>query len=197
MHTHRAKTQVAVLGATGSIGTSTLDVLSRHPERFDLFALGASRSVDAMESLCRTHRPQFAVMADKAAADHLCQRLEDLSTQVLCGEEGLSQVVSDPRCDTVVAAIVGAAGLVSTLRAVEAGKRVLLANKEALVMAGQLMMDAAAQSGALLLPIDSEHNAIFQCLPQDDRGAQWRGVQKILLTASGGPFQRSLSILPR
>lgn len=110
---------------------------------------------------------------------------------MLSGEEGLCQVAADDQCDTVVAAIVGAAGLVPTLKAVGAGKRVLLANKEALVMAGQLMLDAAKRSGALLLPVDSEHNAIFQCLPQNDRGAEWRGVEKILLTASGGPFRQS------
>lgn len=190
MPSQAAHTQVAVLGATGSIGGSTLDVLSRHPQRYRAFALCAARSVDAMVELCRAHRPVYAVMADPAAAEALRARLDSADTAVLSGEEGLRQVVCDPRCDTVVAAIVGAAGLRSTLHAVEAGKRVLLANKESLVMAGQLMMDAARRSGAQLLPIDSEHNAIFQCLPQDEQGAQWRGVQRILLTASGGPFRR-------
>jgi len=193
------KTQVTVLGATGSIGSSTLDVLARHPDQYQVFALSASHSVEKMLQLCLRFRPQFAVMADDGAAQQLKQKLDDASgVQVLSGVEGLCFVASHEQSDTVVAAIVGAAGLIPTLRAVEAGKRVLLANKEALVMAGQLMIDAAQRSGALLLPIDSEHNAIFQCLPQRDTGVEWRGVQKILLTASGGPFrQHSLDELQR
>ena len=189
MSAQSAKTQVTVLGATGSIGTSTLDVLARHPDKYDVFALSAARSVEAMLKLCLEHKPRYAVMADGAAAEKLQVQLEGSGIYVLSGEAGLCQVAAHEQCDTVVAAIVGAAGLVPTFRAVDAGKRVLLANKEALVMAGQLMMDAAEHSGALLLPIDSEHNAIFQCLPQNERGAEWRGVQKILLTASGGPFR--------
>lgn len=191
MSSQPAKTQVTVLGATGSIGASTLDVLARHPETYGVFALSASRSVEAMLKLCLEHKPRFAVMADSAAAEKLQILLEGSGIQVLSGEAGMCQVAAHEQCDTVVAAIVGAAGLVPTLQAVEAGKRVLLANKEALVMAGQLMLDAAKRSGALLLPIDSEHNAIFQCLPQNERGAEWRGVKKILLTASGGPFRQS------
>ena len=191
MSSQPTKTQVTVLGATGSIGTSTLDVLARHPDKYAVFALSASRSVEAMRKLCLEHKPRFAVMADRAAAEKLQVHLAGSGIHVLSGEEGLCQVAADEQCDTVVAAIVGAAGLVPTLKAVGAGKRVLLANKEALVMAGQLMLDAAKRSGALLLPVDSEHNAIFQCLPQNDRGAEWRGVEKILLTASGGPFRQS------
>lgn len=191
MSSQLTKTRVTVLGATGSIGASTLDVLARHPEKYAVFALSASRSVEAMRKLCLEHQPRFAVMADRAAAEKLQVHLAGSGIHVLSGEEGLCQVAADDQCDTVVAAIVGAAGLVPTLKAVGAGKRVLLANKEALVMAGQLMLDAAKRSGALLLPVDSEHNAIFQCLPQNDRGAEWRGVEKILLTASGGPFRQS------
>ena len=191
MSSQPTKTQVTVLGATGSIGTSTLDVLARHPDKYAVFALSASRSVEALRKLCLEHKPRFAVMADRAAAEKLQVHLAGSGIHVLSGEEGLCQVAADEQCDTVVAAIVGAAGLVPTLKAVGAGKRVLLANKEALVMAGQLMLDAAKRSGALLLPVDSEHNAIFQCLPQNDRGAEWRGVEKILLTASGGPFRQS------
>ena len=191
MSSQPTKAHVTVLGATGSIGTSTLDVLARHPEKYGVFALSASRSVEAMLKLCLEHKPRFAVMADSAAAEKLQVQLDGSGIQVLSGEEGLCQVAAHEQCDMVVAAIVGAAGLVPTLQAVEAGKRVLLANKEALVMAGQLMLDAAKRSGALILPIDSEHNAIFQCLPQNERGAEWRGVEKILLTASGGPFRQS------
>lgn len=191
MSSQPTKTQVTVLGATGSIGASTLDVLARHPEKYGVFALSASRSVEAMLKLCLEHKPRFAVMADSAAAEKLKLQLDGSGIQVLSGEAGLCRVAAHELCDTVVAAIVGAAGLVPTLQAVEAGKRVLLANKEALVMAGQLMLDAAKRSGALLLPIDSEHNAIFQCLPQNESGAEWRGVEKILLTASGGPFRQS------
>ncbi len=185
------RTKVTVLGATGSIGASTLDVLSRHKDRYEVFALSAARSVDSMLDLCLRFKPQFAVMADPFAAELLEEKLRGSDIKVLSGDEGLCFISSHESCDCVVASIVGAAGLVPTLHAVESGKRVLLANKEALVMAGQLMMDAAKKSGALLLPIDSEHNAIFQCLPQTESGVEWRGVQKILLTASGGPFRQS------
>lgn len=181
--------QVTVLGATGSIGTSTLDVLSRHPEQYAVFALCANTSVEKMVKLCHQHQPKYAVMTDSTASKQLARVLKDSTTQVLSGEQGVCEVVSHPETDCVVAAIVGAAGLVSTLRAVETGKRVLLANKEALVMAGQLMITAADKSGAQLLPIDSEHNAIFQCLPQNAYGVSLQGVNNILLTASGGPFR--------
>lgn len=185
------KRSVTLLGATGSIGLNTLDVIRRHPDRFAVHALTASTSVDAMAELCREFRPRVAVMADQAGARALSEQLADLpETVVLAGEDGLCQVASAPECDTVMAAIVGAAGLMPTLSAVRAGKRVLLANKEALVMSGKLFMDAVIESGAELLPIDSEHNAIFQCMPpewvRDTHGA---GITRILLTASGGPFR--------
>lgn len=185
------KRQVTVLGATGSIGLSTLDVIRRHPDRFALHALTANTNVDEMERLCREFRPALAVMADADSAEALQRRLGPAGeTSVLAGEAGLCQVAQAPEADTVMAAIVGGAGLPPTLAAVRAGKRVLLANKEALVMSGQLFMDAVVESGAELLPIDSEHNAIFQCLPvarHRDLGVD--GVRRILLTASGGPFR--------
>ncbi|MDX1457032.1 MAG: 1-deoxy-D-xylulose-5-phosphate reductoisomerase [Marinobacter sp.] len=182
---------VTILGATGSIGQSTLDVIRRHPERFSVYALTASTRVDDMAQMCREFRPRFAVMADLQAAEQLAARLpDDGVTEVLAGERGLCQVASAADTDTVMAAIVGAAGLSPTLAAVNAGKRVLLANKEALVMSGQMFMDAVAGSGAELLPIDSEHNAIFQCLPSHQmRDLGGAGVRRILLTASGGPFR--------
>ncbi|MDC0664207.1 1-deoxy-D-xylulose-5-phosphate reductoisomerase [Marinobacter sp. SS21] len=182
---------VTVLGASGSIGQSTLDVIRRHPERFSVYALTANRRVDDMVRLCLEFRPRFAVMADPKAAEQLAVRLpDDGVTDVLAGEAGLCQVAAAPEVDTVMAAIVGAAGLPPTLAAANAGKRVLLANKEALVMSGQMFMDAVARSGAELLPIDSEHNAIFQCLPSDRmRDLKGAGVRRILLTASGGPFR--------
>jgi len=185
------KRSVTILGATGSIGLNTLDVIRRHPDRFGVHALTASTSVESMVGLCREFAPRFAVMADKASARALADQLGGLAeTTVLAGEEGICRVASDPGCDTVMAAIVGAAGLSPTLSAVRAGKRVLLANKEALVMSGQLFMDAVAEAGAELLPIDSEHNAIFQCLPPDQiRDTRGAGVTRILLTASGGPFR--------
>lgn len=185
------KRNVTILGATGSIGLNTLDVIRRHPGRFAVHALTASTSVDSMVELCREFLPWFAVMADQSSARALSEKLADLpATQVLVGEEGLCQVASDPESDTVMAAIVGAAGLLPTLSAVRAGKRVLLANKEALVMSGKLFMDAVAEAGAELLPIDSEHNAIFQCMPADKiRDNRSAGITRILLTASGGPFR--------
>ncbi|MEP1472739.1 MAG: 1-deoxy-D-xylulose-5-phosphate reductoisomerase [Halieaceae bacterium] len=182
---------VSVLGSTGSIGTSTLDVIAQHPERYRVYALAANRSVDALLAQCLAHSPRYAVLADPDAAQQLASKLPaESATEVLQGEEALARVVTDPDVDVVMAAIVGAAGLSSTLAAARAGKRVLLANKESLVMAGQLLMSAVHESGAVLLPIDSEHNAIFQCLP----GAAGelpgkRGVSKVLLTASGGPFR--------
>lgn len=183
--------QVAVLGSTGSIGVSTLDVIALHPQRFRAWALAANRSVDTLAAQCRVFQPRYAVMMDPDAADTLRAVLEgECDTEVLAGPEGLQQVASHAEVDAVMAAIVGAAGLPSTLAAAEAGKRLLLANKESLVMAGHLLMAAARKAGAVILPIDSEHNAIFQCLPAAQAGAPGlEGVSKILLTASGGPFR--------
>jgi 1-deoxy-D-xylulose-5-phosphate reductoisomerase len=185
--------QVTVLGSTGSIGLSTLDVLAQHPQRFAVYALTANRSVDALYQQCMTYQPVYAVMACVDSADQLQQRLAAAgsATQVLGGPSGLEQVASADAVDAVMAAIVGATGLAPTLAAARAGKTVLLANKEALVMAGHLFMAAVAESGATLLPIDSEHNAIFQCLPPAavGGGVGTTGVSKILLTASGGPFR--------
>ena len=184
--------RITVLGATGSIGLSTLDVIARHPERYRVFALSGFSRLAELRVLCLKHRPRYAVVPDAQAARTLQGSLQadGLDTQVLCGEEGLCAVAADAEVDCVMAAIVGAAGLRPTLAAVQAGKKVLLANKEALVMAGALFMSAVRDAGALLLPIDSEHNAIFQCLPVDD-GARpgLAGVDRILLTASGGPFR--------
>lgn len=182
---------LTILGATGSIGLSTLDVVRRHADRFSVHALTAATNVVEMEGLCREFLPAVAVMADADAASQLSGALRDLpQVEVRAGEAGLVGVASAPEADTIMAAIVGAAGLAPTLAAVEAGKRVLLANKEALVMSGQLFMDAVARSGAELLPIDSEHNAIFQCLPAERvRDLPGAGVRRILLTASGGPFR--------
>jgi len=182
---------VSVLGSTGSIGLSTLDVIARHQDRFAVHALAAKASVDALLAQCIAHRPRYAVMMEESAAESLQRRLPpDSPTRVLQGEDGLSQVVTAPEVDVVMAAIVGAAGLPSTLAAAGAGKTVLLANKESLVMGGHLLMQAVRESGARLLPIDSEHNAIFQCLPVDAAAtSSLRGVSKVLLTASGGPFR--------
>ncbi len=182
---------VSVLGSTGSIGVSTLDVISRHPDRYRVYALAAHSSVDAMLAQCLQFHPRYAVMASADAAQELRTRLPgDTGTEVLQGEAALARVVSADEVDVVMASIVGAAGLPSTLAAAQAGKRVLLANKESLVMAGQLLMSAVRASGAVLLPIDSEHNAIFQCLPVSEAGIPvTRGVSKVLLTASGGPFR--------
>ena len=187
--------QVTVLGATGSIGVSTLDVLAQHPERFRVYALTANRNVDQMLAQCLAFQPHYAVMADEVAAEALraalCEKGSD--TEVLSGVEALQAVASASAVDYVMAAIVGAAGLLPALAAARAGKRVLLANKEALVMSGQLFMDTVRENGAELLPIDSEHNAIFQCLPINNislvSDVHAKGVEKILLTASGGPFR--------
>lgn len=184
--------QLCVLGATGSIGVSTLDVARRHPERYQVWALTGFSRVDVLLEQCLAHRPQVAVVAHAAQAVALQQQLREagLATEVLHGPKALCQVASSSQVDVVMAAIVGAAGLEPTLAAVRAGKRVLLANKEALVMSGALFMQAVAESGAQLLPIDSEHNAIFQCMPADyARGLAPVGVRRILLTASGGPFR--------
>ncbi|KAI2677535.1 MULTISPECIES: 1-deoxy-D-xylulose-5-phosphate reductoisomerase [unclassified Pseudomonas] len=185
---------ITVLGATGSIGLSTLDVIARHPDRFQVFALSGFTRLSELLALCIKHSPRFAVVPEVAAARTLQDdlRAAGLSTRVLVGEEGLCQVASDPEVDAVMAAIVGAAGLRPTLAAVEAGKKILLANKEALVMSGALFMQAVRKSGSVLLPIDSEHNAIFQCMPRDfARGLGQVGVRRILLTASGGPFRQT------
>ena len=183
---------VCILGSTGSIGLSTLEVLVRHPKRYRVVALTANRDVQRMESQCLRFRPELAVMADPAAARELERRLGGKlpETRVLAGPKGLVEAAALNSAAYVMAAIVGAAGLLPALAAVEAGKRVLLANKEALVLSGQLFMDAAARHGAALLPIDSEHNAVFQCMPADfGRGLERVGVSRILLTASGGPFR--------
>jgi 1-deoxy-D-xylulose-5-phosphate reductoisomerase len=183
---------LTVLGATGSIGASTLDVVARHPGRFRVAALTANTGVRPMLEACLRVRPAYAVMVEHAAAEALRVPLREagVDSQVLAGREGLDQVAALPEVDTVMAAIVGAAGLSPTLAAARAGKRVLLANKEALVMAGALFMDAVRDSGASLLPIDSEHNAVLQSLPAGFAGdLHAAGVRRILLTASGGPFR--------
>lgn len=186
--------RVSVLGATGSIGLSTLDVIARHPQRYEVFAISGFSRLMELQALCIRHRPRFAVVPDASAARVLQDVLisAGLDTRVLSGEAGLCEIAAHPEVDAVMAAIVGAAGLRPTLAAVEAGKRVLLANKEALVMSGALFIQAVRRHGAVLLPIDSEHNAIFQCLPGDyGRGLAQVGVRRILLTASGGPFRET------
>lgn len=185
---------IAVLGATGSIGENTLDVIARHPQRFRAIALTAKSNTDKLFAQCQQHRPDYAAMVDATAAAELSQRIRKagLPTQVLADETALEELAALDETDAVMAAVVGAAGLPSALAAVRAGKRVLLANKEALVMSGQLFMDAVAESGAELIPIDSEHNAIFQCLPAltaDQPTRSTAGVRRIILTASGGPFR--------
>ena len=182
---------ITILGATGSIGLSTLDVLARHPERYRVFALTAHSSVTQLATLCATWRPEVAVVGSAEAAAALSDLLKAtrVNTEVTYGEAALCAVASAPGCDMVMAAIVGAAGLAPTLAAARAGKKILLANKEALVMSGKLFIDAVRASGATLLPIDSEHNAIFQCLPHEfDRDRIGKGIARIVLTASGGPF---------
>jgi len=184
---------LTVLGATGTIGVNTLDVVARHPGRFEIFALTGATQVERMFEQCRSHRPRYAVMSQAESAAALRQRVKDagLAVTVLEGERALTEVSTAPEVDTVMAAIVGAAGLPATLAAAQAGKRILLANKETLVVSGQLFMDAVARSGAVLLPIDSEHNAIFQALPRDFNGDfQQAGVKALWLTASGGPFRQ-------
>jgi len=184
--------QITVLGATGSIGLSTLDVVSRHPDRYRVFALTGFSRIAELRALCVQHRPRYAVVSDEAQSIMLQDQLQrdGLTTRVLSGEGGLSEVAAHPEVDVVMAAIVGAAGLKPTLAAVRSDKRVLLANKEALVMSGALFMQALRDSAAVLLPIDSEHNAIFQCLPANySQGLGAVGVRRVLLTASGGPFR--------
>jgi 1-deoxy-D-xylulose-5-phosphate reductoisomerase len=182
---------ITILGATGSIGESTLDVIARHPDKYSVFALTGNTQIQKLATQCLLHRAQFAIVNDAAAASQLRELLlaTGCKTEVLHGIEALCQVSSAVQVDTVMAAIVGAAGLVPTLAAVKAGKKILLANKESLVMAGGLFMQAVKASGSVLLPIDSEHNAIFQCLPANYEQAALSGVSKLLLSASGGPFR--------
>jgi 1-deoxy-D-xylulose-5-phosphate reductoisomerase len=192
MSSKTAQRNIALLGATGSIGASALDVIGRHPDRYRVSALTAGRQWEALLELIERFRPPVAGMRDPEAAQRLegALRGRGLPTRVFCGAEGLRDVATLPEVDTVIAAIVGAAGLESTLAAARAGKRILLANKETLVLAGEVFMSAVRDSGAILLPIDSEHNAIFQCLPQDRTPSTVAcGVRRILLTASGGPFR--------
>jgi 1-deoxy-D-xylulose-5-phosphate reductoisomerase len=182
--------RLTILGATGSIGASTLDVVARHPDRFEVVALTGHRRLDVLETQCRRHQPRYAVVGDIGDAKRLALSLAGTGTEVLAGPNAFDQIASLADVDVVMAAIVGAAGLPPTLAAVRAGKRVLLANKEALVMAGAVFMAEVRRCGATLLPIDSEHNAVFQSLPPSFNGSLERsGVRKILLTASGGPFR--------
>ncbi len=182
-----AMRRIAIFGATGSIGASALDVIGRHPDKYRASVLAAGNRVDALIELCRTHRPDHAVIAEDAAFAALRDGLRDagLATQPHAGLAAMDALAASDACDTVIAAIVGAAGLSSTLAAARAGKRLLLANKESLVLAGELLMAEVAAAGGALVPIDSEHNAIFQCLPE----GRPDGVAKIILTASGGPFR--------
>lgn len=185
------KQRITVLGSTGSIGTNTLDVVARHPDRFEVFALSAATQVDLMLEQCARFRPRYAVMASAPHARLLAEKIEqnDLSTQVLQAPDAIENIASHPDVDAVMAAIVGAAGLAPCLAAARAGKRLLLANKEALVVGGEVFLRAVREGDATLLPIDSEHSAIFQSLPEDP--ATWqRRVDKIILTASGGPFRQ-------
>jgi 1-deoxy-D-xylulose-5-phosphate reductoisomerase len=183
---------ITILGATGSVGLNTLDVISRHPERYSVFALSGMTQIGLLTKLCLLHRPQYAVVTHEQDARALQNTLLQSGTEtlVLVAEAGLETIAAHPQVDTVVSAIVGAAGLKPTLAAVNAGKKILLANKEALVMSGALFMQAVRRSAAILLPIDSEHNAIFQCLPDGHaRTLADAGVRRIVLTASGGPFR--------
>jgi 1-deoxy-D-xylulose-5-phosphate reductoisomerase len=184
------KQRVAVLGSTGSVGVNTLDVIGRHRDRFDVFALSAATQIELMLQQCAHFKPSFAVMAGEGPGRELAYRMKacGLATEVLWGQGALEEIASHESVDAVMAAIVGAAGLASCLAAARAGKRLLLANKEALVVGGELFLDAVKAGGAKLLPIDSEHSAIFQSLPEDP--ATWQArVEKIILTASGGPFR--------
>jgi len=185
-------TGITILGSTGSIGVNTLDVISRNPERFRVVALTANRNVEMLAGQCEKFHPDYAVMVDEGAAEQLQQKIKKTAPEVtvLAGAEGLVEVASLEASHYVMAAIVGAAGLLPTLRAAEKGKRVLLANKEALVMSGALFMNAVRDNHAVLLPIDSEHNAVLQCLPDAYvAGETPPGVERIMLTASGGPFR--------
>ena len=182
--------RLAILGSTGSVGRSTLEVVALHPERFEVFALGAATQVDLMLAQCARFQPRFVAMASEAHGRVLAEKLKEngLQSQVLCGHDAMERIASMPEVDAVMGAIVGAAGLGPCLAAARSGKRLLLANKEALVVGGEFFMQAVEQGGARLLPIDSEHSAIFQSLPEDPR--TWaRRVRKLVLTASGGPFR--------
>ena len=183
--------RVAVMGATGSIGASTLDVIARHPDRFRASVLSAHRNVDALAALCATHRPELAVIAEPALEGELARRLAAAGVRcgVASGHDALTAAASGTLCNTVVAAIVGAAGLDSTLAAARAGKRLLLANKESIVLGGPLLLEALRAGGGELIPVDSEHNAIFQCLPGGRPELAKSGVRRLILTASGGPFR--------
>jgi len=174
---------LAIFGATGSIGASTLDVVARHPGRYRVFALTANGSAEPLLELCRRHRPRYAVLSGVSENTELARRFASVGVELLFGRAALERIAADPETQIVMAAIVGAAGLASTLASVRSGKRVLLANKEALVMAGPLVMRAARESGAQILPVDSEHNAVFQCFFEK------KFIRKIMLTASGGPFR--------
>ena len=182
--------RITVLGSTGSIGRNTLDVVARHPNRFEIFALTGATQIDVLAKQCLQFHPQYAVLPDAKKAATLRLLLQDMGvkTEVISGEKALEQVASAPETDAVMAAIVGAAGLKPVLAAACAGKRIMLANKEALVISGALLMESVKKNGAEIFPVDSEHSAIFQCLPQNR--AQWAGViEKLILTASGGPFR--------
>ncbi|MBD8900115.1 1-deoxy-D-xylulose-5-phosphate reductoisomerase [Rhodanobacter sp. DHG33] len=183
--------KVAVLGATGSIGASTLDVIARHPERFRASVLSAHSNVTALAELCGRFRPELAVIADPALEGELARKLAaaGVHCEVASGHDALTAAASGALCDTVVAAIVGAAGLASTLAAAQAGKRLLLANKESIVLGGPLLLQALRAGGGVLIPVDSEHNAIFQCLPGGRPDLAKSGVRRLVLTASGGPFR--------
>lgn len=186
--------RICVLGATGSIGKSTLDVIARHPDRYQAFAITAHTRIIELEKLCIQFQPAFAVVANELDKKELQQKLaaQNIKTEVLFGEQALCDVASHPEVDAVMAAIIGAAGLLPTLAGVKAGKKILLANKEALVMSGALFMQAVHEHNVTLLPIDSEHNAIFQCMPPSFKGDLAAvGVRRILLTASGGPFRNT------
>ena len=183
---------LCILGATGSIGVNTLDVASRNSDKYKIVALSANSQVDRLVDQCEKHQPEYAVIANEKASEELVQKLKNINStvKVLSGVDGLETIASLPQVDYVMAAIVGAAGLKPTLAAARSGKRILLANKEALVMSGQIFMDEVKKNNAELLPIDSEHNAIFQCLPEDyEKGLAESGITKILLTGSGGPFR--------
>ena len=187
-----SRQQVCILGSTGSIGKSTLDVIARNPEQFAVHSLVAGVNWQVMLEQVRQFRPRYVVMNDEQAAKALQASLGELDTEVYVGVDAMAQVASDREVDVVMAAIVGAAGLAPTMAAVHAGKKILLANKETLVITGSLFMEAVKASGSVLLPIDSEHNAIFQCLPAGyGAGLEQVGVRRILLTASGGPFRQS------
>ncbi len=186
--------RLTVLGSTGSIGKSTLDVVARHPDKYQIVALTANQQDEVLLEQCKRFHPRYAVLLDEAASERLKKNLQvaGVATEVLCGTAALEKVSTLPEVDAVMAAIVGAAGMPPTLAAAKAGKKILLANKETLVLAGHLFMDAVHRSGSALLPIDSEHNAIFQALPRDYAGdMRSSGVSKILLTASGGPFRNT------